>query len=141
MAIGVTRAHGGIGIEGEINGNTGAQLGSSLKFFHVMVRNGSFTPQDLRPEMGVAADGQSRDGGLGGAVEKILQVMPSGVVSYNVGDVATGNIYVIVDGVNAPDASVVQTLIQGLVTVPTVAGSTMNVSKTLVTNGTTFTVA
>ena len=141
MTIGVTRVHGGIGFEGEINGNTGVQLGQSLKFYHVMVRNGSYVPQDLRPEAGAGPDGQYRDGGLGGVVEKILQVMPSQVLSYNVADVASGNIFVICDGVNSPDAADVQTLIQGLVTCPTVAGSTMNVSKTLVANGTTFTVA
>jgi len=139
MAIGVTRAHGGIGFEGQINGNTGAQLGSSLAFFHVMIRDAGLLPVDLRGEAGPDSRGLYYDGGLGLAAEKILQVMPSGVISYNIANNATGNIYVITDGVNVPAASVVQTAIRALGT--TVGTTPIDVTGTLVTAGTTFTVA
>jgi len=139
MAIGATRVHGGIGAEGEINGNTGAQLGSSLAFFHIRVKNNSGVSVDIRGEAGFDAEGQSRDGGLGGAVEKILQTMPSGVISYNVANAATGNIYVITDGVNVPAASVVQTAVRALGS--TVGIGPVDVRGTDVISGTTFTVA
>jgi len=139
MAIGATRAHGGIGAEGEINGNTGAQLGQSLAFFHIMPRVAGLTAQDMRGEAGFAADGQSRDGGLGLAVEKILQTMPSGVISYSVADNSTGNVYVICDGVNAPSATVVQAAIVALG--GNVGTNDIDLRGTLVTAGTTFTVA
>jgi hypothetical protein len=142
MAIGATRVHGGVGAEGEINGNTGAQLGSSLAFFHIMARRSpapSAFPVDLRGEVGFDAEGQSRDGGLGLAVEKILQTMPSGVISYNVANNATGNIYVICDGTNVPSATVVQTAIRALG--GNVGTNDIDLRGTLVTAGTTFTVA
>jgi len=139
MAIGATRVHGGIGAEGEINGNTGAQLGSSLAFFHIRVKDNAGASVDVRGEAGFAADGQSRDGGLGGAVEKILQTMPSGVISYSVANAATGNIYVITDGVNVPAASVVQTAVRALGA--TVGTNSIDVRGTDVIGGTTFTVA
>jgi hypothetical protein len=139
MAIGATRVHGGIGAEGEINGNTGAELGSSLAFFHVRVKNNVGASVDIRGEAGFAADGQSRDGGLGGAAEKILQTMPSGVIAYNIANAATGNIYVITDGTNVPDASVIQTAVRALGS--TVGIGPVDVRGTDVINGTTFTVA
>jgi hypothetical protein len=134
MAIGVTRAHGGIGIEGQINGETGTQLGQSLAFFHIQPRNGSLTPTDLRGEMAV-----NPDGGLGLGVEKILQTMPSGVISYSMANAAASNIYVITDGVNVPSAAVVQTAIRALGA--TVGANSVDLTGTLVTAGTTFTVA
>lgn len=139
MAIGATRVHGGIGAEGEINGNTGAQLGSSLAFFHIRVKDNTGTSVDVRGEAGFATDGQSRDGGLGGAVEKILQTMPSGVISYSVANAATGNIYVITDGTNVPAASVVQTAVRALG--GTVGVGPVDLRGTDVIGGTTFTVA
>jgi len=139
MAIGATRVHGGIGAEGEINGNTGAQLGSSLAFFHIRVKNNAGASVDIRGEAGFDAEGQSRDGGLGGAVEKILQTMPSGVLAYQMANTANSNIYVITDGVNVPAASVVQTAIQALGT--SVGTNGIDLSGSLVSTGTTFTIA
>lgn len=134
MAIGATRVHGGIGIEGQINGETGTQLGSSLAFFHVRVKNGSGVSVDIRGEAAA-----NPDGGLGGAVEKILQTMPSGVISYSVANNGTGNIYVITDGVNVPAASVVQTAVRAIGS--SVGLGPVDVSGTDVIGGTTFTVA
>lgn len=139
MAIGVTRIHGGIGNEGEINGNTGAQLGSSLSFYHVRVKNASGVSVDIRGEAGFDSRGIYQDGGLGGAAEKILQTMPSGVIAYNIANLATGNIYVITDGVNSPAASVVQTAVRALGA--SVGIGPVDVSGSDVVGGTTFTVA
>ena len=136
-AIGVTRVHGGVGVEGVINGESGAELGGSLAFYHIMARKHpveSAIPVDLRPEMAA-----NPDGGLGLAVEKILQTMPSGVISYSVANNATGNIYVICDGVNAPSATVVQAAIVALG--GNVGTNDVDLRGTLVTAGTTFTVA
>ena len=134
MAIGVTRAHGGVGIEGQINGQTGTQLGSSLAFYHIQVRDGSLAAVDLRGEMAA-----NPDGGLGLAVEAILRACPQGVLAYNMANNATGNIYVVSDGVNSPSASELQSTIRNLGT--TVSDTPIDVSGSLVTAGTTFTVA
>jgi hypothetical protein len=134
MAIGATRAHGGIGLEGTINGEAGTQLGQSLAFFHIQPRVAGLTPADLRGEMAA-----NPDGGLGLAVEKILQTMPSGVLSYSMANTSSSNIYVITDGVNVPSAAVVQTAIRALGT--SVGTNGIDLTGTLVTAGTTFTVA
>lgn len=134
MAIGATRVHGGIGVEGTINGEAGTQLGSSLAFFHIQPRVAGLTPADLRGEMAA-----NPDGGLGLAVEKILQTMPSGVISYSMANTANSNIYVITDGVNSPSAAVVQAAIRALGT--SVGTNGIDLTGTLVTSGTTFTVA
>jgi hypothetical protein len=134
MAIGVTRAHGGVGIEGQINGQTGTQLGQSLAFYHIQVRDASLAAVDCRGEMAA-----NPDGGLGLAVEAILRACPQGVLAYNMANNATGNIYVVTDGVNSPSASELQTTIRNLGT--TVGATPIDVSGSLVTAGTTFTVA
>jgi hypothetical protein len=137
MAIGATRVHGGVGVEGVINGESGTELGASLAFFHIMARRSdapSAFPVDLRGEMAA-----NPDGGLGLAVEKILQTMPSGVISYSVANNSTGNVYVICDGVNAPSATVVQAAIVALG--GNVGTNDIDLRGTLVTAGTTFTVA
>jgi hypothetical protein len=134
MAIGATRVHGGVGIEGQINGETGTQLGQSLAFFHIQPRGVGLTPTDLRPEMAA-----NPDGGLGLAVEKILQTMPSGVLAYSVANTANSNIYVITDGVNVPSQTVIGNAIRALGT--SVGTNGVDLSGSLVTTGTTFTVA
>lgn len=140
---GITRVNGGVGLEGVINGATGAQVGASIKFFKIQVQNGSNVNQDLRPEMAAGVNG-----GLGGAVEAILKVVPSGLLAYSVVDDNSGVINIAVDGHAAFADSTssntqpgLQEMIRLLVTVPTVAGSTMNVSGTDVTLGSVFTVA
>ena len=65
--------------------------------------------------------------------------MPSGVLAYQMANTANSNIYVITDGVNVPAASVVQTAIQTLGT--SVGTNGIDLSGSLVSTGTTFTVA
>lgn len=141
---GIDRIHGGVGVEGVINGVSGAQLGGNLKFFKITVENGSNSARDLRPEMAAGVNG-----GLGGVVETILRVVPSGILAYYVVDDASGVIHIIVDGHAAFAASTgsatqpgLQEIIRALGTaVPTAAGGTMDVSGTDVVAGTSFVVA
>lgn len=141
---GIERIHGGVGVEGVINGVSGAQLGGNLKFFVVTVKNGSASARDLRPEMAAGIHG-----GLGGVVETILRVVPSGILAYYVVDDNSGVIHLIVDGHAAFAATTgstsqpgLQEIIRALGTaVPTVAGGTMDVSGTTVAAGTSFVVA
>jgi hypothetical protein len=139
---GITRAHGGVGIEGVINGQSGALVGASIKFFKIAV-GGTSGHVDLQPEMSA-----NPDGGLGGVVEALLKLVPSGILAYSVPGDATGFVYVAVDGHAAFPATTgsstqpgLQEMIRSAVTLPTVAGSTVNVSTSTVTGGTTFTVA
>lgn len=134
MAIGVTRAHGGVGIEGQINGQTGTQTGASLAFYHIQVRGAGLTAVDCRGEMAA-----NPDGGLGLGIESILRACPSGILAYNLANNATGNLYIITDGVNAPSAAELQATIRNLGT--TVGATPIDVSGSLVTSGSTFTVA
>jgi hypothetical protein len=133
-AIGVTRVHGGVGVEGQINGETGSQLGGSLAFYHIQLRNASLAAIDVRGEMAA-----NPDGGLGLGVEAVLRACPQGILSYNVANNGTGNVYIVTDGVNSPTAAELQTTIRDLGT--TVGSTPIDVSGTLVTKGTTFTVA
>jgi len=134
MAVGQSRVHGGVGVEGTINGEANTELGASLAFFHIQPRVAGLTPADLRGEMAA-----NPDGGLGLAVEKILQTMPSGVIAYSMANTANSNIYVITDGVNAPSAAVVQDAIRALGA--SVGTNAIDLTGSLVTAGTTFTVA
>ena len=141
---GITRTHGGVGIEGVLNGQSGALVGASIKFFLITVKNVSASARDLRPEMAA-----NPDGGLGGVVEAILKVVPSGILAYNVTDDNSGTMHLVVDGHAAFSATTgsatqpgLQEIIRALGTaVPTAAGSTMDVSGTTVAAGATFTVA
>lgn len=134
MAIGVTRVHGGVGVEGVINGESGTQLGGSLAFFLITAKDGSNSAVDLRGEMAA-----NPDGGLGGAVEAILRTCPQGVLAYNVANANTGVISIVVDGVNAPQAAELQTTLRALGT--TVGSNSLDLSGTTVIRGGTFTVA
>lgn len=134
MAVGQSRVHGGVGVEGTINGEAGTQTGQSVAFYHIQPRDAGLTPVDLRGEMAA-----NPDGGLGLAVEKILQTMPSGILAYSMANTANSNIYVMTDNVNAPSAAVVQTAIRALGT--SVGTNTIDLTGSLVTAGTTFTVA
>ncbi len=133
-AIGATRVHGGVGAEGVNNGVAGAQVGSSLAFYHIMVRSAASTNVDLRPEVASGVNG-----GLGLGVEAILRACPQGILAYHVGDVATGNIHLITDGVNAPTAAELQATIRALGT--SVGSTPINVSSTYVVKDTLFSVA
>lgn len=133
-AIGATRVHGGVGAEGVNNGVSGAQVGSSLAFYHIMVRSAASTNTDLRPEMA-----SGTDGGLGLGVEAILRACPQGILAYHVADAATGNIHLITDGVNAPSAAELQTTIRALGT--SVGTNGISTASTYVVKDTLFTVA
>ena len=133
-AIGVTRVHGGVGVEGQINGETGSQLGGSLAFYHIQLRNTSLAAIDVRPEMAA-----NPDGGLGLGIEAVLRSAPQGILAYQVANNATGNVYIITDGVNSPTAAELQTTIRNLGT--SVGTNGIDVSGSLVTKGTSFVVA
>lgn len=130
----VTRVHGGVGVEGVINGVSGGQVGQSLAFYLVTVKNVGAAAQDLRPEMAAGVNG-----GLGLAVEAILRACPAQVLAYSVTDDNSGTMSIICDGHAAPAAATLQTTLQGLGT--SVGTNTMDVSGTTVSAGTTFTVA
>lgn len=134
MAIGVTRVHGGVGVEGQINGESGTQLGGSLAFYHIQIRDASLAAVDVRGEAAA-----NPDGGLGLAIESILRVAPQGIQAYSLANNATGNLYIVTDGVNSPSASELQTTVRSLGT--SVGTNGIDVSGSLVTKGTTFTVA
>lgn len=138
---GITRIHGGVGVEGVINGVSGAQMGASVVFLDIVVKNSGGTARDLRPEMSAGVNG-----GLGGAVEAILKVVPSGILAYFVPNNSDGHIYLVVDGHAAFSASTgsatqpgLEEMIRALGT--SVGTNTMDVSGTDVTLGTSFTVA
>jgi hypothetical protein len=128
----VLRVNGGVGIEGVINGEAGVQVGASVKFLLVTVKNVGAAAQDLRPEMAV-----NPNGGLGLAVEAIFRVCPP-IIAYSVVNDASGVINLIVDG-HAVEASAVQANIQALGTV--VGANSMDVSGTVVALGSVFTIA
>jgi hypothetical protein len=141
---GIDRIHGGVGVEGVINGVAGAQLGGNLKFFLVTVKNVSASAQDLQPEMAAGVNG-----GLGGVVETILRVCPSGILAYYVPASSGGVIHLIVDGhatFAATTGSATQPGLQEIIralgtAVPTVAGGTMDVSGTTVAAGAAFVIS
>lgn len=111
-----------------LNGVSGRQVGASLKFYLVTVKNGSNSAVNITAE----------DDADGEVFERVLNQMPSGILAYDsVG--ANGLIYVICDGVNAPAASVLQTAIRALGT--TVGPNNIDVSGTTVEDGVSFTVA
>lgn len=136
MAIGISKlTAGGVvryayaGAVGTLNGTSGAQVGASLKFFLVTVKDGSNSAVDLRSE----------DDGDNEAFEAVIRALPQGVLAYYAANANTGVISVIVDGVNAPQAAELQTTIRALGT--TVGANSVDVSGTTVALGTAFTVA
>jgi hypothetical protein len=134
MAIGVTRVNGGVGVEGQINGATGSELGASVSFYHIQLRDSSLAAIDVRGEMSAGING-----GLGLGVEAVLRAAPSGILAYHVANNSTGNVYLVTDGVNSPSAAELQATVRALGT--TVGATPIDVSGSLVTLGSTFTVA
>lgn len=131
MAIGVTRSAGYtfVGAVGTLNGTSGVQVGSSLKFYNVVVKNNG----------GSAVDIGAEDDAVNELFEIIVRQFPNGILAYYAPDDASGVINLICDGVNAPAASVVQAAIRALGA--TVGANTKDVRGTVVTDGTSFTVA
>jgi hypothetical protein len=110
-----------------LNGTSGAQVGASLKFYLVTVKNGSDEAVNITAE----------DDADNEVFEKVIGQF-NGLLAYDsVG--ASGLVYVITDGHAAPAASVVQTAIRALGT--TVGANSKDVSGTTVSDGASFTVA
>lgn len=131
MTIGATRSTGYVfaGTVGALNGTAGVQVGQSVKLYLVTVKDVSASAVDLRPE----------DDAVNEAFEAIIRALPQGLLAYYAANAASGVISVIVDGVNAPAASVVQTTLRALGT--TVGANSVDVSGTTVVDGVAFTVA
>ena len=131
MAIGATpsSAYARVGAVGTLNGTSGAQVGASLKFYLITVKDGSNAAVDIRSE----------DDATNEVFETIIRALPSGVLAYFAANASSGVISVIVDGVNAPAASVVQTALRALGTA--VGANSVDVSGTTVADGVSFTVA
>jgi hypothetical protein len=135
-----TRVNGLAGDVGKLNGATGAIIGASTKFYLITVKNGSNAAVDLR----------SLDDAPNEAFEKIMRIMPSGILAFYAADDASGVISVVVDGHAAPVASTgdvtkpgLQEMIRALgATVGAADGATTaDVTGTTVVAGTAFTVA
>lgn len=121
MAIGVTRSAGYAftGSTGVLNGVSGAQIGQSIKLYVV--------------DAGVNLS--SEDDAANEAFEAIIQAFPPVLAYYS--HATSGIISLICDGVNAQDASALQTALQAI---GTKKGS-VNLSSATVTNGTSFVVS
>jgi hypothetical protein len=121
MAIGVTRSSGYAftGATGILNGVSGAQIGQSIKLYVVAAGVNLSAEDDAADE----------------AFEAIIQSFPPVLAYY--AHATTGAISLICDGVNAPDASVLQTALQAI---GTKKGS-VNLGSATVTNGTSFVVS
>ena len=131
MPIGATpsTAYSRAGAVGTLNGTSGAQVGASIKLYLITVKDNSAGAIDLRPE----------DDATNEVFERIIQNLPQGVLAYFAANAASGVISVICDGVNAPDASVLQTALRALGA--TVGANSIDVRGTTVADGVSFTVA
>jgi hypothetical protein len=131
MAIGVTRSAGYAytGAVGTLNGVSGAQVGASLKFYKVQVQDNSNGNINL----------QAEDDAVNELFEIIMLQFPQGILAYSAVAASTGLVYVITDGVNAPEASVIQAAIRALGS--SVGANGVDVRGTDVTDGTSFVVA
>lgn len=110
-----------------LNGVTGKQLGASLKFYVVTVKDSGASVVDITAE----------DDADNEIYEKIIGQFGS-VLAYD-STAASGLIYVITDSHAAPDASVIQEVIRSMGT--SVGANNIDVSGTVVVNGTSFTVS
>ena len=136
MAIGVSKLTAGgaqryvnAGTVGALNGTAGVQVGQSIKLYLITVKDVSNAAIDLRAEND--ADNE--------VFEAIIRALPVGTIAYYAANANSGVISVIVDGVNAPAASVVQTTLRALGT--QVGANSVDVSGTTVADGVSFTVA
>ena len=131
MPIGATpsSAYTRAGAVGVLNGTSGEEVGASLKFYLITAKDNSAGAIDLRPE----------DDATNEVFETIIRALPSGVLAYFAANASSGVISVIVDGVNAPDASVVQTALRALGA--SVGANGIDLRGTTVADGVSFTVA
>ena len=120
MAIGIDRSAGYnyAGLTGVLNGIQYTEVGQSVVFYIVASVNLS-----------------AEDDAANEAFEAIIQVFPPVLAYY--AHPTSGAISLACDGVNAPDASVLQTAIQAIGT----RKGSVNLSSATVTNGTSFVVS
>lgn len=139
MAI-QTRAVGLAGDVGTLNGTAGAIIGASVKFYLITVKNTGGTAIDLR-----ALDDAPNE-----AFEKIMRILPSGVLAYYAANDTSGVISICVDGHAAPVATTGDANKPGLQEMIRALGSTVgaadglsgvDVTGTTVALGVAFTVA
>jgi hypothetical protein len=120
MAIGLDRSAGYAyaGTTGVLNGVQYSEVGQSLALYVVASLNLS-----------------SEDDAANEAFEAIIQLFPPVLAYYS--HATTGAISLICDGVNAPDASALQTALQAI----GARKGAVNLSSATVTNGTSFVVS
>jgi len=120
MAIGIARSGGYsyAGTTGVLNGIQYTEVGQSVVFYIVASVN-------------LSAEDDASDE----AFEAIIQLFPPVLAYY--AHATSGAISLICDGVNAPDASVLQTALQAIAA----RKGAVNLSSATVTNGTSFVVA
>lgn len=135
-----TRAVGLAGDVGTLNGTAGAVIGASVKLYVITVKNTGGTAIDLR----------SLDDAPNEAFEKIMRVLPSGVLAFYAANDNSGVISIVVDGHAAPVATTGDATKPGLQEIIRALGSTVgaadglsgvDVTGTTVTLGNAFTVA
>ena len=127
MAIGIDRSAGYLyaGITGKLNGDVNAtgtgyaEIGQSVKLYIVAAGVNLSAEDDAANE----------------AFEAIIQAFPPVLAFY--AHATSGAISLICDGVNAPDASVLQTALQAIGT----RKGSVNLGSATVTNGTSFVVS
>jgi hypothetical protein len=121
MAIGVTRSAGYAyaGSTGVLNGVSGALNGQSIKLYVVAAGVNLSAEDDAADE----------------AFEAIIQTFPPVLAYY--AHATTGAISLICDGVNAPDASVLQTALQAIAA----RKGSVTLASATVSNGTSFVVS
>jgi len=120
------------GAVGYINGyNSSAthqlsqNIGQSVQFFLITVKNSGASARNIQTLTGA-----------GDVIDTIFRVLPQGILAYYIPNGNGGVISLVVDGVNAPTASALQTTLQALGTV-----NGTDVSGTTVAAGASFTVA
>jgi hypothetical protein len=129
MAV-FTRVNGTAGTR-SLNGGLPAnssQSGQSVKLYLITVKDTGATAVSLAGETGV-----------GGALEAVMRVLPSGPLVYSPANNTSGVISVVMDGHSAPAASVIQTAIRSLGS--TVGTGGVDVTGTTVADGTVITVS
>ena len=121
MAIGIDRSAGYnyTGLTGVLNGIVNTEVGQSVVFYIVAA----------------GVDLSAEDDAANEAFEAIIQVFPP-VLAYFAHE-TSGAISLVCDGVNAPDASVLQTALQAIAS----RKGAVNLSSATVANGTSFVVA
>ena len=113
-----------------LNGISNTQLGGSLKFYLVTIKDSGGTPVDITTE----------DTGDGNTYEVVLRLF-DGLIAYDsVG--ASGLIYIITDAHAAPSSADMQSKIREVASVLSSDGSSLvDISGSTVENGLSFTVA